>query len=70
MTFFRSPLRMSILLKNIKYHAQKNKQLYTQQSCKRPLHTDPPSPPYISFIFVLGLIIYQHNSAFSYIIDL
>lgn len=38
------------------------KQIYTQQSCKRPLHTDPPSPPYISFIFILGLIAGYHIS--------
>ena len=34
---------------------------------KSPFIYRSPSPPYISFIFVLGLIIYQHN---SYIIDL
>jgi hypothetical protein len=56
MTFFRTPLRPSIILTNIKYHTHKNKQKYTQQLIKRQIHTLPPTPPNTPFVLVLGLI--------------
>ena len=65
MTFFRTPLRPSIILTNIKYHAHKNKQKYTQQPTKRQIHTVPPTPPNTPFVLVFGLItgyyIYQKS---------
>ena len=65
MTFFRTPLRPSIILTNIKYHAYKNKQKYTQQPIKRQIYTVPPTPPNTHFVLVFGLItsyyIYQKS---------
>ena len=59
MSLFRTSLRSSVFRTNVVYHAQKNKQKYTQHQsgvllkmgrlnengCKRQFHTTPPNPP-------------------------
>ena len=51
---------------NLVYHAQKNKQKYTQQHIiKRRLHTSPPTPPdkpiELMLVLVAGFYIFQNN---------